>query len=95
MNECSICGFKGSFIEELFGQYILCYCPVCYSRIHKSCKHEKSNPVKYYQDEKVYVKNLCAECNFLNGSFVKQSTVNLSKIKTIKKENHDKYHQEW
>jgi 5-methylcytosine-specific restriction endonuclease McrA len=94
MNGCVLCGFKGEFTREKFGQYIICYCPVCYARVYETCKHEKNNPVKYSQDEKVYVKNLCVECKFLNGSFIKQSTVNLVKLKTINKEKHDKYHQD-
>jgi 5-methylcytosine-specific restriction endonuclease McrA len=94
MNKCTVCEFEGEFVREYFGQYIICYCPKCYARVYETCKHEKSNPVQYIQDEKVYVKNLCVKCNFLNGSFVKQSTVNLAKIKIINKEKHDKHHQD-
>ena len=91
---CDKCGFSGDFIEESFGQYIITYCPECHYTITSYCKHEDSGVVKYSIGSSFRVQMYCLKCHKLHGSALKQAQYNLSDLKEIPKEKHDKYHEE-
>ena len=93
MKICEDCGNAIIPVVENFGQYNIVYCPDCYLRSTKHCEHNNLIPVKYIQNGKTYVKNLCKDCQVLTGSFLKQTNIDLSAIRTIDKDKHDEYHQ--
>lgn len=94
MKECSICGNLVAYKEVITGSGIITYCPNCFHKEYKHCEHKTSAPVKYYQNDKLYIKLLCSYCNSLHGSFIKQNTVDIPSLKEINKEKYDNFHQD-
>lgn len=91
MRTCEECGFIGEFVTENYGSNVITFCPDCYKSKSDVCTHGKFVLVKYLQNNNPVVRQMCSSCFEMFGSFVKQSGLDISKIKIIEKGLYDKY----
>jgi len=94
MKTCEVCGNLNFFKVEFFGSGKILSCPICSHNIYEACKHPKSEPVLYTQNDKLYIKELCVECQSMHGSFLKQSLFDLKKIRKIDKDKYDTFQED-
>lgn len=88
---CIFCKTEKDRNNTTIWECFISYCPECSNYEIIRCIHENNKVVRYMQSGRWYVKNLCTDCNTLNGSFLKQSDYDFENLKTINKEKYDTF----